>query len=69
MAGDEIVSSSYRLTPILTSIINGHDAAVKIMLEYAGKLFYISDTNSTKILIFDLKVLCYFFANSFCARK
>ncbi|XKL64859.1 hypothetical protein PGB90_004945 [Kerria lacca] len=38
MAGDEIVSSSYRLTPILTSIINGHDAAVKIMLEYAASV-------------------------------
>lgn len=35
---EDIVSSSYRLTPILVAILNGHAEAVKAMLEYSGNV-------------------------------
>lgn len=37
LAGDEVVSRSYRMTPLLSAILNQQDAAVKTILEYNSK--------------------------------
>lgn len=39
---EEVVSSSYRLTPIQTAILNRQEEAVRAMLEYSGMISYVS---------------------------
>ena len=34
--GEDVVNSSFRLTPILTAILNRHDVAVRAILDYYG---------------------------------
>ncbi len=43
MGGDEVVNSSYRLTPILVAILNRNDGAVRALLDYNGKCVPIRD--------------------------